>query len=656
MDERDDVSWNLSTRAGAVADRVATLLEQTCTVESGAPQAVAFLRSWADSVAGSTAVVTADRPTPLDALAARLSLTDSELDLVLLAGLPEEHEGLAGTFRALNPRGDPRPTAGLAALLLDLGRAAVRRLLVEGAAVAHGVLNAAGDAPFFERPLVLADALWAALHGHDAWPNGLERVEVPAPPAGLDAWTDSERVRRATCVLRTDQPCTVRIVAPDETAVLARCAALGAAAGRPLVTARLDPEHTERVRLLAMHAAARAAVPAMIPSPVDGAAPAPVDLARLPGPAVLCAVPGAARLAGCRPVITVGPGPVEPLAAWRSDVPELAGQAAVLAARHPLDPSVVAQIGADLRAGRSPYAGFDARDVAAAVRDRGEATLPPGAVLFHPDAGWERLILPVESEQALRDAVSRLGYQSRVLDEWGLATSARAHRGIRLLFTGPPGTGKSFAAEVLAAAAGTDLLVADLSHVVSKWVGETEKNLAVLFEVAESTGAVLLLDEADALFGARTEVGDAHDRYANLQTAYLLQRLDSFHGLVALATNLRQNVDVAFLRRMDFVVDFPVPEQDGRRALWDLHLPPERRAGDVELDVLARLHPVPGGWIRNAAVAAAFLAAPRADMVSQAELVAALRREYAKARRPFPGEPLAPRPAAGASTNGSATG
>jgi SpoVK/Ycf46/Vps4 family AAA+-type ATPase len=182
-------------------------------------------------------------------------------------------------------------------------------------------------------------------------------------------------------------------------------------------------------------------------------------------------------------------------------------------------------------------------------------------------------------------------------------------------------------------------LLVDVSRLVSKWLGDTEKHLAAAFDAAERTQAVLLLDEADALFGTRTEISDANDRYANLETAYLLQRLDRFDGLVILTTNLRANIDAAFIRRMDFVVEFPVPDANGRRELWNRHLPPAVLAEDVDLPALARLYPVPGGWIRNAAIAAAYAAAEAGDLISQVHLVAAMQREYAKAALRFPGEP-----------------
>jgi SpoVK/Ycf46/Vps4 family AAA+-type ATPase len=150
---------------------------------------------------------------------------------------------------------------------------------------------------------------------------------------------------------------------------------------------------------------------------------------------------------------------------------------------------------------------------------------------------------------------------------------------------------------------------------------------------------VLLFDEADALFASRTEVSDAHDRYANLETAYLLQRVESFHGLAVLTTNLRRNIDEAFVRRMDFIVDFPTPDETARLQLWALHLPAGHLAPDVSTEVLARMYPVPGAWIRNAALAAAFVAASEGEDVHQHHLTAAVRREYGKASLPYPGDP-----------------
>ena len=326
--------------------------------------------------------------------------------------------------------------------------------------------------------------------------------------------------------------------------------------------------------------------------------------------------------------------------AWREAIPELDSHAAELAARHPLDPALTAQVALDARALSRLGARHSAMsDISALIRARAGVMLPPGIDLLTPAVSWDRLVLPEEPFDQLRDAVSRLEHQGVVLGQWGMRERARASSGARVLLTGQPGTGKSLAAEALATAASTDLLRVDTSQVVSKWIGETEKNLAAAFDVAERTQAVLFMDEADALFGARTAISDAIDRYANLETAYLLQRLDRFDGMIVLATNLRNNIDAAFVRRMDFVIDLPLPDVANRRRLWELHLPPERLAGDIDLDVVAHLYPIPGAWIRNASIAAAFRAATDRGRIRQQDLVSSVRREYAKAALPFPGEP-----------------
>jgi SpoVK/Ycf46/Vps4 family AAA+-type ATPase len=326
--------------------------------------------------------------------------------------------------------------------------------------------------------------------------------------------------------------------------------------------------------------------------------------------------------------------------AWRATLPHLAGKATTLAARHPIDPAIHPEVATDARL----YERLDPErvglpQVASMIRTRASVALPPGVMMTTPQVAWERLVLPQESAAQLTDAIARLELEALVLDEWGLRDRARAARGVRLLFCGPPGTGKSLAAEVIATAACTDLLLVDVSQMVSKWLGETEKNLSAVCDAAERIQAVLFFDEADSMFAKRTEISDAHDRYANLETSYLLQRLDDFQGLVVLATNLRHNIDAAFLRRMDFVVDFALPDLECRRELWKLHLPTGFLATDVDVDILARMYPVAGGWIRNAAIAAAFLAAESTGQVRQEHLVAAMRREYLKAALPFPGEP-----------------
>jgi SpoVK/Ycf46/Vps4 family AAA+-type ATPase len=326
---------------------------------------------------------------------------------------------------------------------------------------------------------------------------------------------------------------------------------------------------------------------------------------------------------------------------WERTLPALAAEAALLAARYPLEPAAAREVARDLAHLESSSGSVpDLDEVAASVRTRAAAVAGGSVRLRRPTAGWDGLVLPEPRLAVLREMVDRLLLQARVLDDWRFLAGRPGARGVRALFAGPPGTGKTLSAEVMAGALAVDLLVVDLSRVVSKWIGETEKNLAEVFEAAERSRAVLLFDEADALFGKRTEVSDAHDRYANLETAYLLARLERFEGLAILSTNLRQNLDSAFTRRLEFILDFDPPGRAERLALWRCHLPAEAPlAGDVDLDELAAGFPLVGGLIRNAAVAAAFLAAAEDRSITRRHLVHAIRREYEKSGKAFPGLP-----------------
>jgi SpoVK/Ycf46/Vps4 family AAA+-type ATPase len=216
-----------------------------------------------------------------------------------------------------------------------------------------------------------------------------------------------------------------------------------------------------------------------------------------------------------------------------------------------------------------------------------------------------------------------------VYEEWGFGKRLSRGRGISALFTGPPGTGKTMAAEILAGHLALDLYRIDLSSVVSKYIGETEKNLRKVFDAAERGGAILFFDEADALFGKRTEVKDSHDRHANVEINYLLQRMEEYGGLAILATNRKSDLDPAFLRRIRFLVAFPFPTIDDRRRIWQTVFPPDTPLGPLDYDALARLE-VAGGNIRNIAVNAAFLAAADDEAVTMEDVMRAARHEYRK--------------------------
>ncbi|HUP43080.1 MAG TPA: AAA family ATPase [Thermoanaerobaculia bacterium] len=244
-------------------------------------------------------------------------------------------------------------------------------------------------------------------------------------------------------------------------------------------------------------------------------------------------------------------------------------------------------------------------------------------------AGWEDLVVPRHQERVLREAVLHVRHRRTVYETWGFERKSSRGLGIGALFAGPSGTGKTMAAEVLARELDLDLYRIDLSAVVSKYIGETEKNLARVFDAAEAGGAILLFDEADALFGKRSEVKDSHDRYANIEVSYLLQRMESYRGLSILTSNLKDALDTAFLRRLRFIVQFPFPDAVLRAEIWRRVFPAETPTEGLDPERLARLN-VPGGNIRNIALGAAFLAADEGAPVGMGHLLRAARTEYAK--------------------------
>ncbi|WP_294533198.1 ATP-binding protein [uncultured Rhodoblastus sp.] len=265
-------------------------------------------------------------------------------------------------------------------------------------------------------------------------------------------------------------------------------------------------------------------------------------------------------------------------------------------------------------------------------RERARVSMEGLAQSISPRADWSDLVLDEDRKALLRAIAAQFRNRARVHDEWRLAARGGAGLGITALFAGPSGTGKSLAAEVVAGALDLDLCRVDLSQLVSKYIGETEKNMSRVFEAAEQGGAVLLFDEADALFGKRSEVKDSHDRHANIEVSYLLQRMEAYRGLAILTTNLADNIDAAFLRRLRFVVQFPLPEAREREAIWRGAFPAAAPLKGIDYARLARLQ-IAGGNIRNIAVLGLFLAADRDSAVTMPLLLEAARVEYAKIER-----------------------
>ncbi len=242
---------------------------------------------------------------------------------------------------------------------------------------------------------------------------------------------------------------------------------------------------------------------------------------------------------------------------------------------------------------------------------------------------WDDLVLPEPQKQILRTIAAHVQQRATVYERWGFASKGTRGLGISALFAGASGTGKTLAAEVLANSLSLDLYRIDLSAVVSKYIGETEKNLRRIFDAAEQGGAILLFDEADALFGKRSEVKDSHDRHANIEVSYLLQRMECYRGLAILTTNLKHALDTAFLRRIRFIVQFPFPDTSQRAEIWRRVFPLETPVQDLNIEVLARLN-IAGGNIRNIALNAAFLAADAGECVQTTHLLQATHAEYAK--------------------------
>jgi hypothetical protein len=361
---------------------------------------------------------------------------------------------------------------------------------------------------------------------------------------------------------------------------------------------------------------------------VDGVAAPLVVLAEDPLPS----------FSGSGPIVHLPPrSREERLEGWAAalgpTVAEMDGALARVVSQFDLDPaairSVAGSLGPSPAASSSPDPGLALWDACrAAARPR----LDGIAERIECVATWRDLVLPAQQTETLRAIVAQARNRHVVYEAWGFAARSNRGLGIASLFVGEPGTGKTMAAEVLANELRLDLYRIDLAGVVSKYIGETEKNLRRLFDAAEGSGAILLFDEADALFGKRSEVHDSHDRYANIEVSYLLQRMEAYPGLTILTTNRKDALDQAFLRRLRFIVRFPYPDAGHRAEIWRRILPERVPTEALDFGRLGQLN-VAGGHIRNIALAGAFLAADRDASVSMALLAEAARVEYLKLDR-----------------------
>ena len=314
---------------------------------------------------------------------------------------------------------------------------------------------------------------------------------------------------------------------------------------------------------------------------------------------------------------------------WARAIPEAsAADAELLATMYPLAPALIYAAGKAARRQSSGQQLTDAH-IAAGVTSVLDDRLAGLATRLRVSQVSSDLVLPDDQATALAELVARIRRRTMVMERWGFAEKVGKGLGVAALFSGPPGTGKTMAAQLIAKTLGVAIYQVDLSKIVSKWIGETERNLAQLFDAAEAGHAILLFDEADALFGKRTEVRTSNDRHANQETNYLLQRLESFTGICILTTNHDTAIDQAFLRRLSVHVRFYIPELEERRLLWRAMLPKNAPvAPDLELDVLASTFVMSGGYIKNAVVRAAFLAADTTGVIDAELLARAAHLEY----------------------------
>ena len=509
--------------------------------------------------------------------------------------------------------------------------------------VRRGLVELRGDGPRLDRTIAIGDDVWPRLAG--TWPAGVPR----ARPVGTDHLAElvlpaAVRDRAAALVawMRSGTsawPVIVVVGTPGSGRRAIAEAMLGAI-GLPVL--ELDGRG-----LAASHVAlwAREATWQQAAVVIAGADEAPGDALAALLDEVEAPVVVTTRSAGLEAVVGVR-------AARRLVLPELdddtragvwrrhlatAGLAADavdvprIAARFPFSAGRIETVARALAAeSTSP----STAEVTALCRALATAELGGLAEVVEQPYAWDDLVIPAPVRRELELMITWASRGRELFGERGPGRRLSAGRGLACLFHGPPGTGKTMAAQVIARALDVDLLRVDLSRVVDKYIGETEKRLDRLFDEAQAAGALLFFDEADALFGTRTDVRDARDRYANLETGYLLQRLELHRGLTILATNLQRNLDPAFLRRLAIVAEFTVPEVAQRRMLWERLLPPaDERAADVDVELLATRMPLAGGNIRNAILTAVMLAAREHERLAMKHLVVAVWRELAKAGR-----------------------
>ncbi|MFF0505534.1 AAA family ATPase [Streptomyces fimicarius] len=618
----------------------------------------------------------------LASLAREFGLTALDTEILLIALVPDLDDRFEAFYGYLNDDvSRRRPSIGLALGLCGaaLSDPAARARLAAGAPLRAGGLLLAEDLnrPFLSRALRVPDRVAAHLLGDDTpdprlaellapW-QAVPGVGDPAPLAGVLAEGG------ALAYLSEDQGGAGTALAASALRMAGR-----RVLGLDLARLAEDPSPAEAVRALVREARLTGA--GLVCAPLDAVSRERPGLLRLltatPVPTVLVGrAPWDASWSAAPPLLLHAPR-VEPSARgalWREAYEQVAGSGAgfpsgsgaghpsghtpgagaghtpgaftpplppAIAPDHLLAPFLLTpeQITGAARsaaqAARLAGGELTADHVRRGARAQNAAGLDRLARRIEPTVTWDDLVLPPDTHTQLRELTARARHRDRVLGEWGMRPGGGRGRGVSALFAGDSGTGKTMSAEVIAADLGLDLYTVDLATVIDKYVGETEKNLERIFTEAAGVNGVLLFDEADAIFGKRSDVKDAHDRYANVESAYLLQRMESFDGLAILATNLRANLDDAFTRRLDLVIDFPVPDPEQRLLLWDRCLGPTLPRGtDLDLPFCAENFELAGGNIRSIAVTSAYLAAEAGGAVTMETVIHAIQREYQKLGR-----------------------
>ncbi len=599
-------------------------------------------------------------PARLRSLTVSAGLSDLDVEILLIALIPDLDSRFERLYGYLNDDVTRRrATIGLALDLADVPSASAdaRSRLLPGSPLIDRALIGVEDTdrPFLTRALRVPDRVTAHLLGDDAPdPALVGLVTQPAKFAGAQSL-------RLAGALRAGQRLTYFREAGEGIGPSVAAAAM-AELGRPVlgidllrVAAGRDPR--EAIAILGREAVLRDA--GVVAGPVEaltqeravtpdgagnGGAEALRLLAGLPLPVTIVgSVTWDPNWTDQVPLLITAPTltPAERMVLWADALRPAQGSGlaevdhAIIPAHFVLGPRQVDRaVRAATAAALLGNGGLTADDLRRGARAQNAAGLERLARRIEPAVGWDDIVLPGSSRGQLLDLASRARHRDRVLVEWQMRKGGGRGRGVTALFAGDSGTGKTMAAEVIAGELGLDLYTVNLATVVDKYVGETEKNLERIFSEAGGVNAVLLFDEADAIFGKRSEVRDAHDRYANIESAYLLQRMETFDGLAVLATNLRSNIDEAFTRRLDMIIDFPAPDDASRLAIWRQCLrSPAPCEPDLDLEFCARAFTLSGGNIRSAATTAGYLAAGRDGAIGMAELISAVQQEYRKLGR-----------------------